>query len=244
MSVLLVIHPPHLRPAYTLPPATEMTRMKCPRWTVGEATYINHSTPGIPRIKTKFSGYSCRALYPIRAFLREVEKVGNTALFNPLPAEELTIPKQNDVPTRLKGRKPTCGDSEEDLDDALAEAHWRPDPGDKYRRDEEHVSVERTAHEVCLLDIAQPARQRRRGAKRFQTIIQIMTDGDDTGSEGWDGASERWDVVSNDDSEWEEIPADEHEADEWEELYEKNLKVERAVTAARSYSAVLRGEER
>ncbi|KAJ7114720.1 hypothetical protein C8R44DRAFT_880802 [Mycena epipterygia] len=182
-----------------------MTRMKCPRWIVGEATYINCYTPGVPHIKMKLSSYSRRNLYPIRAFLREIEK--------------------NDVPTRLKGRKPTCADK--DLDDALAEAHWGPDLGDWYRQNEEPL---------------------RGGGGEFQMIILTATGGDDTESEGWDGASERWDVLNNDDSEWEvrsaeweEILTDEYGVDEWEELYEENLKVERTVTAARSYSAVLRG---
>ncbi|KAJ7141948.1 hypothetical protein C8R43DRAFT_1131257 [Mycena crocata] len=97
---------------------------------------------------------------------------------------------------------------------------------------------------VSLLDIARPAK-RRGAAKKSQsvpTLRRMIEFDDDTVSEQWEqweAESDAWDMQSE---QWEsqseqwEIPAGDHSAEEWEELYQERFEKE-----SRSYSAAVRG---
>ncbi|KAJ7260569.1 hypothetical protein C8J57DRAFT_1337558 [Mycena rebaudengoi] len=99
---------------------------------------------------------------------------------------------------------------------------------------------------VSLLDIARPAKARRRGAaKKFVVVptvqrVVALEDEDATSEqwESWEGASEQWEVHSESwesQSEW-EVPERDYEAEEWEQLYGERFNQE-----PKSYSSALRG---
>jgi len=113
------------------------------------------------------------------------------------------------------------------------------------------VDEKRSSNEpivVSLLDIARPAK--RRGiAKKYEvlpTISRVIELDDSVRSEQWEeweSSSEAWDMQSE---QWEsqseawEIPAGDHSAEEWEELYGDKFGSE----ARSSYSAIVVSNQR
>ncbi|KAJ7926456.1 hypothetical protein B0H13DRAFT_2313555 [Mycena leptocephala] len=148
-------------------------------------------------------------------------------------------------PSRLGGRKLGRIDEMEE---------WVVDPSatgsPEYDREireaeerEEYAVAERAAHEVCLLDIARPGRQRprRRGKSGKTPTIDRVADSEvnerwesESVLSGWDD-TEDWDGRSKD---W-EIPIGDYE-EGWE-VYIAGQKCDRA--PQNLYSAVLRGNK-